>query len=172
MNSNFLITGLLLILLTCSAAFAQVPGDQSPWVNGPLVEVTANGSVAHVPKEKLKILPFGFPVFQFITIKQRDTEQRWIISASVISSNSGNNVSDAAVYVRYDNGLWKLAALSNLKGNVLFEISDQATALGKPAKPVFLYIAQSITGLPGPVEGTYLRQYDLSIWMPAKKTSP
>jgi hypothetical protein len=161
----------LLLLLAAPAFAATVPGlvkepgeeKSSSWVSGPLVKVLPDGAVAKLTPAEQFAQPIGHPAFEKISVKRREDvgpgEPRWIVSASLVSTNSGAHVADAGIYVGYDDGRWQFVAMSNLKGEVLFETRAWAGKSGKPTRPAYLYVAKFVSGLQRPMTGEIVRQY-------------
>jgi hypothetical protein len=135
--------------------------DSSSWIKGPLAEVSADGTIGRVPDSTLSVLPVGQPAFKTLSITPLGAGNAgpWTVEGTVVSTNTGMPVPDAAVYVRWDDGRWRLGAVSNLKGEVLFQTRAWVRASGGDARPAFLYVTRSATGLASPAEGTVLREY-------------
>jgi hypothetical protein len=148
----------LMILHCCGTCLAQDPGavDSTSWRKGPLVKVSADGSISEVPKAELDNLPVGFPAFQKLSVTRR--ENRWIVSGTTCSTNTGSVKPSVAIYVCYDNGQFSLAAISNLKGEVLFDATTADTK-GKTVSPAYLFIAGHVSGAFSVSPGTILRKY-------------
>lgn len=137
--------------------------DSESWVKAPLTFKKQDGSVAEVPKETLEQMPAGFPALHRLSIKREPEEkERWIVSAITVSTNAGGPRSEVPIYIRYEDGQWELAALSNLKGEVLFRVSPRPLHSGKTAKPAHLYVGMRVGTADDPGPGS-LRQYPFAV---------
>jgi len=181
---------ILLVLQSRGLCQGIDPGsiDSASWIKGPLVKVSPDVSASSVIKSahgdiraslveewayvsvsdvpKSEILPIGLPAFQKLSIEKRDVgpgeDPRWIVSGVICGTNAAPRMSNIAVYLGYPNGQLVLAALSNLKGEVLFDASLQAkwaTSSGKAVAPVCLYIG----GMISPSDGSILRKYKFEV---------
>ena len=150
-----------LILLLAIARFLQaadVVSDAVPigFKAGPLVVVSKNGSLTAAPTD----LPFGHPAFRDLTIRKDPENNRWVISGTVCSTNTGSPWEGAVIYAGYPDHDFRPVAMANLKGEVSFSVRPIGGADSKPRLPTDLYIA------PHPImnsslEGVVLRKYPL-----------
>lgn len=150
--------------LLCVGAMGSDPGnvESTSWKKGPLMEVAADGSVKAPDEKSWAMQPVGHPAFATLSVRQRPVKEgdaRWTVSGTLVSTNAGGPVPERAVYVVYDNGVWHLAAMSNLKGEVLFEAFASRDREGKLLKPTHLYVGGHVSGVPRPQTGALLRQY-------------
>jgi len=125
----------------------------------PLVQVAADGSIPAGPAKPDVV---GDPAFRKLSIERDDEHHRLVVSGVICSTNSGFDVQDAVVYVGYSNGFLRLAAISNMKGEVLFSASPtQATTSGKNAVATHLYVCHYFAGYSNPASKTILREYKI-----------
>jgi hypothetical protein len=147
----------ILILLVAGQYLHAGEVQGSGWLKGPLVEVLADNSVKETD-EYGGSLPIGYPAFQKLAIRKGKKMNTWIVSGTIWSTNAGGVVPGAAVYAGYAGGRFRLVAMSNLHGEVLFSLSPMVGAGAKPIVPTHLYVT------PDPMmttilKGAILRRY-------------
>ena len=160
----------LVILSFIAGTLCIVDGSDGIVRKGPLMEVLAGGTLKKLDEYRATV-PAGFPGFQKLAIRKDQERNAWIISGTVISTNSGGLLEGIRIYAGYGDGRFDLVAMSNLKGEVLFSVFPialtdalkQRASLfgGAPFKvPAHLYIGEPVSTAPSLV-GETLREYRL-----------
>lgn len=126
------------------------PGNAPPWRDGQLVKVLADGSFAENEKPKMA----GHPMLEKLKVRRvfpSDSDrkvgssERWIVSATVVSTNSGFTVQGTPIYIGHDDRLPILAAMSNRLGEIDFTVSPTLME-GRDVMPNRMYIGDFAFG--------------------------
>ncbi len=146
---------------TAAAEQRGMKGAEVPnWIEGEMVKVAADGTLAKEAPDEWQQHPVGFPAFEQLSIRKDEKNSGWIVSGTVCSTNSGMRYQGVAVYVFY--GQWaKLIGMSDMKGEVLLRISPSTNKEGKSVVPDFLFVGDHPDAAPLR-EGIRLRRYPLA----------
>jgi hypothetical protein len=156
---------LLVILLwsVTQIVCASEPGSAPPWRDGQLVKVVANHLFAENEKKEMA----GHPMFEKLKVQrlipsesQRKTgsKELWIVSATVISTNTGMTVQETPIYVGHDDRVPILRAMSNRLGEVSFTVSPTLWESRIDVMPNRIYIGDSAFGR-FPPRDSFVRRY-------------
>jgi hypothetical protein len=128
------------------------------------VKVVAN----HLFDENEKKQMAGHPMFEKLTVQreipsesQRKTgsSERWLISGTVVSTNTGFKVQETPIYIGYDDGVPILRAMSNRLGEVSFYVSPMRfVESGMDRLPNRIYIGDRAVGR-FPPRDSFVRRY-------------
>jgi len=145
-------THLLVILLwsVTQIICASEPESAPPWKDGQLVKVLADGAFDENEKPQMA----GHPMFEKLKVRRVipsgserkiGDRERWIVSATVVSTNTGMSVQGTPIYIGHEGMLPILAAMSNRLGEIDFTVSSTLMQ-GRDVMPHRMYIGDSAFG--------------------------
>ena len=158
--------GLIVLFLGAAHVGLCGAGQAHSWIAGECIKLTAAGPV---PVKEGADIAMGQPAFRSLSVKkvlmeEKSTgeKERWIISGTVISTNAIGTMQGVPIYVGRDDELPMLVAMSNFKGEILFEASAIVTKDGKRVMPNRIYIAFGLNISGGNLAaGSFVRRYTL-----------
>jgi hypothetical protein len=139
------------------------PGSAPPWPDGRLVKVLANGAFDENEKPRLA----GHPMFEKLKVQRlipSESEQktgsneRWIISATVVSTNAGGTVQGTPIYIGHDDRPPTLVAMSNRRGEIDFTVSPTLWENRMHVMPNRIYVGDHAFGQ-FPFRDSFVRRY-------------
>lgn len=157
---------LLFIFLGCvlQSLCASEQESAPTWKDGQLVKVVANNLFSENEKKEMA----GHPMFEKLTVQREipsesgrktGTAERWLISGTVVSTNTGFKVQETPIYIGRDDGVPILRAMSNRLGEVSFYVSPtRFVEAGMDMMPNRIYVGERAFGR-FPPRHSFVRRY-------------
>jgi hypothetical protein len=154
---------LAILLWSVTQIYGGSEQESAPaWKDGQLVKVVAN----HLFDEKAKKEMAGHPMFEKLKVQRLTSgsepkvpsDERWIVSATVVSTNAGGTVQGTPIYIGHDDGPPTLVAMSNRRGEIDFTVSPTLWERGIVVMPNRIYIGDHAFGQ-FPFRGSFVRRY-------------
>jgi hypothetical protein len=155
---------LVILLWFVTQVSGAEPGGAPTWKDGQLVKFVAN----HLFDENAKKEMAGHPMFEKLTVhreipsesaRKTGTKERWLISGTVVSTNTGFKVQETPIYVGHDDGVPILRAMSNRLGEVSFYVSPTRFVEAQmDMMPNRIYIGERAFGR-FPPRDSFVRRY-------------
>jgi len=125
------------------------------------VKVVAN----HLFDENAKKEMAGHPMFEKLKVQRLTSEsepkagsnERWLISATVVSTNSGMTVQGTPIYIGHGDRVPILRAMSNWRGEVSFTVSPTLLENRTDEMPNRIYIGDGVGNFPP--RDSFVRRY-------------
>jgi hypothetical protein len=140
-----------IILAAQTVPCVEANEKQVRWPDGQLLYVKPDGSLTDTVKPEV----MGHAALKNLKVKrmsrkEEDGGEFWIVSATAVSTNAGMANQGESVYVGFDDEFFVLMAMSNMRGEVLFRVSNFITTDGRRMLPNLK-----------PTPGSFLRFYRL-----------
>jgi hypothetical protein len=157
---------LVILLWSVTQVFCLAdPEKAPPWRDGQLVKVLGDGSFSENEKKEMA----GHPMFEKLTVqrlvpseseRKTGSKEVWIVSATVVSSNSGVTVQGTPVYIGHDDRPPILTAMSNRLGEVSFAVYPILRQDRTEVMPDCIYVGDYAFGRT-PQRDSFVRRYRL-----------